>query len=330
MNTLVTGGAGYIGSHATEALINAGHNVTVIDNLFRGHRQAVHPQAAFHRLDLAQQNEITQLLISQKIQCVIHFAALAYVGESVEQPLRYYHNNTAGTISLLNAMKDAQVHKLVFSSTCATYGQPTAVPIKEATAQQPINPYGWSKLFIERILIDYAQANPKFAFAAPRYFNVAGASLSGKLGEDHQPESHLIPLVILAALGQRQSITIFGQDYDTPDGTCIRDYIHVQDLAEAHVALMESLKEADQEFYNLGIGKGYSVKEIIAGVQKVTGTKIKVIPGKRRPGDPPVLFADPSKIKRNIGWEAKITDLHQIIDSAYQWFKKNPQGYPKT
>ncbi len=327
MNTLVTGGAGYIGSHATQALIKAGHQVTVIDNLFRGHEAAVHTDASFHKIDLLETQKITELLIAHKIECVIHFAALAYVGESVGDPLWYYQNNTAGTISLLQAMKEAKVNRLVFSSTCATYGEPDEVPIKETTPQSPINPYGWSKLFVERILLDYAASNPEFAFAAPRYFNVAGSSLDGSIGEDHTPESHLIPLVLFAAMGKRDSITIFGEDYPTPDGTCIRDYIHVQDLAEAHIALMNSLKPGDQGFFNLGIGKGYSVKEIIDAVKHMTGIDFKVETGDRRAGDPPMLFADPSKIKNTIGWEAKITDIHQIVDSAYQWFKQHPQGY---
>jgi UDP-glucose 4-epimerase len=235
MNVLVAGGAGYIGSHAVKQLVEAGHRVVAVDNLFRGHAQAVDRRAAFHKIDLCDTQALAEVLARHAIDCVMHFAALAYVGESVAEPLNYYDNNTAGTISLLKAMKTAGVKRMVFSSTCATYGEPETTPITETMRQQPVNPYGWSKLFVERILRDYAAADPQFAFVALRYFNVAGAAADGSLGEDHDPETHLIPVLLLTALGRRDKVTVFGTDYPTPDGTCIRDYIHVDDLAEAHL-----------------------------------------------------------------------------------------------
>ena len=241
MNVLVTGGAGYIGSHAVKRLTGGGHKVVTVDNLFRGHREAAPANVAFQQLDLRQTDALTGLLTNHRIDCVMHFAALAYVGESVPKPLLYYDNNTAGTISLLRAMDAAGVRKLVFSSTCATYGEPTPdkMPLTEETPQSPINPYGWSKLFVERILKDYAAATKDFTYAALRYFNVAGCAADGTLGEDHEPETHLIPVLLNAALGKVPKVTIFGTDYPTPDGTCIRDYVHVEDLADAHAVVME-------------------------------------------------------------------------------------------
>ena len=327
MNVLVPGGAGYIGSHAVKQLIEAGHRAVVVDNLFRGHAKAVHPRAAFHQLDLADTPELVKVLARHQIECVMHFAALAYVGESVTDPLAYYDNNTAGTISLLRAMHTVGVKRLVFSSTCATYGEPEGVPIVETMRQSPINPYGWSKWCVERILKDYAAADPQFAFAALRYFNVAGTAADGSLGEDHDPETHLIPVVLLTNLGQRDKVTVFGTDYPTPDGTCIRDYIHVEDLCAAHIVAMKALRPGDTRFYNLGIGRGYSVREVLDSARRVTGLDVPVEYGPRRPGDPAVLFADSCKIQRELGWAARYTDLDRIVATAWRWFQRHPQGY---
>ena len=327
MNVLVAGGAGYIGSHATKQLLEAGHHVVVVDNLFRGHRAAVLETADFVEADLADTDVLAKALAEHDVDCVMHFAALAYVGESVNQPLRYYDKNTCGTVSLLQAMDEVGVNRIVFSSTCATYGEPDTVPITETEPQQPINPYGWSKLFVERVLRDYAAANGRFAFMALRYFNVAGCAADGTLGEDHEPETHLIPVVIEAALGQRDAITIFGTDYPTPDGTCIRDYVHVEDLCAAHILAMDQLSDNDQKFYNLGIGRGYSVRQVIDAVRRVTGREFEIEIGERRPGDPPTLYAASDKAQRDLGWTPRYTDLDQIVQTAWQWFREHPDGY---
>jgi UDP-glucose 4-epimerase len=327
MNVLVAGGAGYIGSHAVKQLIEAGHRVVAVDNLYRGHRQAVHPQAVFEPVDLTRPDGLADLLTAHRIECVMHFAALAYVGESVTQPLSYYENNTAGTVRLLEAMRIAGVKRLVFSSTCATYGEPESVPIVETMRQEPINPYGWSKWCVERVLKDYLAADPQFSFVALRYFNVAGAAHDGSLGEDHEPETHLIPVLLLAALGRRPPVTVFGTDYPTPDGTCIRDYIHVEDLCDAHIRAMESLRPGQGSFYNLGIGKGYSVRQVIDAARAVIGREIPVTFGDRRPGDPAVLFANADKIRRELGWSARYTEISEIIATAWNWFRNHPNGY---
>lgn len=333
MNVLVTGGAGYIGSHAVLALREAGHHVVVLDNLHRGHRQAVPPDVPFHPLHLHETAAIAAVLSEHRIACVMHFAALTSVPESVQRPLWYYDNNTAGALSVLRACKQAGVYRFVFSSTAATYGEPQQMPIVESTPQQPINPYGQSKLFVERILADYAAAEPKFAFAALRYFNVAGAALNDKgqavLGEDHDPETHLVPLVLQAAMGRREAITIFGDDYPTPDGTCIRDYVHVRDLVDAHVLVMGKLTDGDRRHYNLGIGHGHSVRQIIDAARAVTGRDIRVKLGPRRPGDPPQLYANAEKIAREVGWTARFTDIRQTIESAWRWHTSHPDGYGK-
>ncbi len=327
MNVMVAGGAGYIGSHAAKMLCDAGHEVVVVDNLFRGHRQAVDERADFIEADLADTEVLAKALAEHRVECVMHFAALAYVGESVTEPLRYYDKNTGGTVSLLQAMDAEGVRRMVFSSTCATYGEPEQMPIVETMPQRPINPYGWSKLFVERVLIDYAASNPEFAFCALRYFNVAGSAADGSIGEDHEPETHLIPVVIEAALGTRDSITIFGDDYATPDGTCIRDYIHVEDLCGAHIVAMEHLKPGDQRFYNLGIGRGYSVREVIDAVRRVTGREFEVKQGPRRPGDPPQLYANADRIQTELGWRPRYTDLDRIVETAWTWFQAHPEGY---
>jgi UDP-glucose 4-epimerase len=333
MNVLVTGGAGYIGSHAVKRLLTGGHRVVVLDNLYRGHAQSVEAltksgdTVPLECIDLRDTTAIADALRRYGVECVMHFAALAYVGESVTQPLSYYDNNTSGTVSLLRAMDEVGVRRLVFSSTCATYGEPEKMPIVETMPQKPINPYGWSKLFVERILFDYAAANDDFAFAALRYFNVAGSAHDGTIGEDHTPETHIIPVLLNVALGKKDKVTVFGDDYDTPDGTCIRDYIHVEDLVDAHVVVMEALQPGDQRTYNLGIGQGKTVMQVIEAARNVTGHAIPAEIGPRRPGDPPALYADASKIKRELGWEAKTKDLHTMVDSAWRWFKNHPDGY---
>lgn len=327
MNVLVTGGAGYIGSHAVRMLITRGHRVVVVDNLSRGHRAAVDQRAQFYQVDVGNRERIVEILLSRRIDCVMHFAAFANVGESVAHPLLYYANNTAETIELLAAMSEASVKKLIFSSTCATFGTPDELPIVETTRQQPINPYGWSKLFVERGLIDWSAADPEFCFTALRYFNVAGCGADGSLGEDHDPETHIIPILLQVALGQRKEVSVFGDDYATPDGTCIRDYIHVDDLCNAHLVAMNSLRPGDAHFYNLGIGRGYSVRDVLESARRVTGHPIPAVIGPRRPGDPAILYANSDKIRRELGWSARFTDLDEIVESAWRWFREHPKGY---
>lgn len=327
MQVLVTGGAGYIASHAVRALQRAGHAPIALDNLSRGHRRAVPPEVPFVELDVRRTDDLTQVLKEHRVECVLHFAALAYVGESVSEPLVYYDNNTAGTLSVLQAIERAGVPRLVFSSTCATYGVPEELPLRETAPQQPINPYGISKLVSEWMIRDYAATRPSFAHAALRYFNVAGAADDGSLGEVHTPEPHLIPAILHVALGRGDKVTVFGDDYPTPDGTCIRDYIHVEDLVEAHVRVMERLEPGDRRIYNLGIGRGYSVKEVIDAAERVVGKALPVEKGPRRPGDPPVLYSDPSKIAQELDWRAQRTDIEDIIRSAYRWFRDHPRGY---
>ncbi len=320
MNVMVAGGAGYIGSHAVRQLVDAGHEVLVIDNLFRGHDQSVHRRANFYQVDLADTKALTALLREYAVECVMHFAALAYVGESVEDPLGYYHNNAGGSVSLLRAMHAAGVRRMVFSSTCAVYGVPESVPIVEAMPCQPISPYGWSKWCVERVLTDYAAAQPGFAFAALRYFNVAGAAADGTLGEDHRPESHLIPSLLLAALGRREKLTVFGADYATPDGTCVRDYIHVTDLAEAHIAALKALEGGHPGgALNLGTGEGHSVRAVLDVCAQVTGLPIPVSIGPRRAGDPPELVASADKAREVLGWSPRHSELRNIVETAWAW-----------
>lgn len=329
MRVLVTGAAGYIGSHAAKRLLAVGHQVVALDNLSRGHRPAVPAQVPFAEADVRETERVAEVLRAHQIECVLHFAAFAYVGESVGKPLLYYDNNTAGTLSLLRAMAQTSCRKVVFSSTCATYGESTTLPIHEGVPQAPINPYGASKLFSERMLLDFGAVVPDFACALLRYFNVAGAADDGTLGEDHDPETHLIPVILRAALGQREQVTVFGEDYPTPDGTCIRDYIHVEDLVEAHVAVMEALAPGDQRRYNLGVGRGHSVREIIDAARTVVGRPFQVKVGPRRPGDPPILYSDPGKIQRELGWQARRTDIAATIESAWRWLRDHPDGYPR-
>ncbi len=327
MRVLVTGGAGYIGSHALRALLRAGHTPVAYDNLSRGHRAAVPKDVPLIEADIRDTDVLTAALKDNSIDCVMHFAAFAYVGESVEVPLLYYNNNSRGTLSVLEAIDRARTPRLVFSSTCATYGNPPQNPIVETTVQRPINPYGMSKLVSEYMISDYAVSRSDFSYAALRYFNVAGSSFDGEIGEDHDPETHLIPVILQAALGRREKVTVFGDDYPTPDGTCIRDYIHVEDLVSAHVHVMGALKPSDRRIYNLGIGRGHSVREIIDAARRVTGVDFKVEMGPRRAGDPASLYSDPSRIHSELGWRAQHTDIDATIRSAYQWMSKNPDGY---
>jgi UDP-glucose 4-epimerase len=322
---LVTGGAGYIGSHTVKQLLSRGHEVTVFDNLAAGHRQAV-PSDCLVVGDLRDIDQVDQLLVVNRIEAVIHFAALALVGESVANPATYYTTNLIYTLNLIDRCRRNGIQKFVFSSTCATYGTPTKVPIVEDEKQSPISPYGNTKLAVERALFDYAGAYP-FGFCALRYFNAAGAAPGGSLGEDHDPETHLIPIVLQVALGKRGHVDILGTDYPTPDGTCVRDYIHVDDLAEAHILALEKLKPRMQLAYNVGIGRGYSVREVIETARAVTGKSIPVKEAPRRSGDPPVLVANAGKIRKELGWEPKYTEIREIIETAWAWHSTHPNGY---
>lgn len=313
MNILITGAAGYIGSHAVHALAKE-HCVVALDNLSRGHKDVINPRASFYQIDVRNTSAIAEILRRFNIQIVMHFAGYAYVGESINNSLYYYDNNVNGVISLLSAISQSNCRKLIFSSSCATYGNPEIMPITEDTSQDPINPYGASKLMSERIISDFSLDN--FSYAFLRYFNVAGASMDGVLGECHDPETHIIPLILKAALKLNDNITILGDDYQTYDGTCIRDFIHVDDLIQAHLLMMEVLKLGDKRIYNLGIGCGYSIYELIDLCSKYG--EIDVTIGERRLGDPPVLITDPEKIFRELGWKARY-DINHIIDSAYRW-----------
>ncbi len=321
---LVTGGAGYIGSHAVQALQGAGYGVVVLDNLVYGHRELVERvlQVKLVVGDISDRPLLDELFATHSIAAVMHFAAYAYVGESVTAPAKYYRNNVAGTLTLLEAMVAASVKNFVFSSTCATYGMPEKVPIPEDHPQNPINPYGSSKLMVEKILADFEGAYGLKSVIF-RYFNAAGADPSGELGEDHNPETHLIPLVLLAALGKRESVSIFGTDYPTPDGTCIRDYIHVVDLADAHLLGLEQLlRGGNSEIFNLGNGSGFSVRQVIETARQVSGKTIKVIEGDRRPGDPPILVGSSEKARKILGWQPRYPDIKDILIHAWNWHQR--------
>ncbi len=327
MRILVTGGAGYVGSHCLRSLLAAAHKVVVYDNLSRGHRAAV-PAGLLVEGDLCDEQKLSQLLRDRQIEAVMHFAALALVGESVEQPELYYRNNVLGSFHLLEAMRQTGVRKIVVSSTTATYGTPEKMPIAESTPQQPINPYGFSKLVVEHILDDYATAHG-FGFAALRYFNAAGAAPDGSIGEDHTPESHLIPIVLQVALGQRPAITVLGEDYPTPDGTCIRDYVHVDDLASAHMAALARIEPGKSIKVNLGTGRGHSVKQVIDACRKITGHKIPTVSGPRRPGDPPELVADSRLARQLLNWTPQYETIESIVETAWRWHQSHPQGYSR-
>ena len=321
MKILVTGGAGYIGSICVEYLINAGHTVTIFDNLTEGHRAAVDPRATLITGDLQQRGDIETALQNVRPDAVMHFAANALVGESMTNPSKYFRNNVYGGINLLDAMHAAGCKRLVFSSTCATFGVPERMPIDETLPQRPINPYGESKLMFEQVLRWYSEIHG-LTYVALRYFNAAGASET--FGEDHRIETHLIPNVLKVALSQKSHVEIYGTDYPTPDGTCIRDYIHILDLAQAHMLALTAPQSAK---YNLGTGGGTSVREIIATCEKVTGQKIAVVEQPRRPGDPARLIAASDKIHRELGWTPQYQSIEKIIESAWAWHVANPHGY---
>ncbi len=327
MNVLVVGGAGYIGSHCVRQLIAAGHRPVVLDNFVYGHRGAVPAGVTLHEGDLGDEAFVGRVLREERIETVMHFAAYCYVGESVQDPLKYYLNNVAATLHLLQAMVTQGVRKFVFSSTCATFGVPATLPISEDLPQAPINPYGQTKLDIERALLALSAAQG-LSFAAFRYFNAAGAAEDGTIGEDHHPETHLIPVAIDAAVGRRPHLELFGTDYPTPDGTCLRDYVHVDDLSRAHIAAFGSLERPGARlFYNLGTGCPTSNREVIAAVERATGRKITVIERPRRPGDPPALYADSAKAQRELGWRVKFPSIDTIVATAWKWHSTHPRGY---
>jgi UDP-glucose-4-epimerase GalE len=322
---LVTGGAGYIGSHCCKALVAAGHRPVVLDNLVCGHREAVR-WGPLEEGDLANRDWLGEMFARHRPAAVIHFAAYAYVGESVSEPGKYYANNTVAALGLIEAMCAAGVDKLVFSSTCATYGIPELVPIAETALQRPINPYGRSKLMVEQILEDFDRAHGLKAIAL-RYFNAAGADPDGELGESHDPETHLIPLALDAAAGRRTELSIFGNDYPTPDGTCIRDYVHVTDLAEAHVqALRLLLDGGGSDRINIGTGKGTSIRGVLEAIERVTGHPVPHFVGPRREGDPPSLVADPARANTILGWQPRYSDLETIVGTAWDWHRRQNHG----
>jgi UDP-glucose 4-epimerase len=326
MNVLVVGGAGYIGSHAVRALNKQGYQVTVLDNLSKGHAEAVTEEILVVG-DTADAKLLDRIMQEKQIQAVMHFGAFSLVGESMLDPGKYFHNNVASGLELLDAMVRNNVKYLVFSSTAAVYGEPENIPITEDAKLWPTNPYGESKLAFEKILRWYDKAHGLKSICL-RYFNAAGADKEGDIGEDHSPETHLIPLVIQTALGIRDSIQVFGTDYPTADGTCVRDYIHINDLAQAHILALEALaRGADTKSYNLGNGNGYSVLEVIRTVEQVSGRKVKIVKGERRPGDPAVLVASSNIIKQELGWKPVYPSLESIVATAWTWHVNNPQGY---
>ena len=325
MKVLICGGAGYIGSNMTALLAAEGHDPVVFDNLSTGHRAAIQ-QAELIEGDLGDYDLLVGTLKDRRIEAVMHFAAFIEVAESVKAPLKYYRNNLCNTQNLLAAMETAGVCKFVFSSTAAVYGIPRKIPITEDLPKEPINPYGQTKWAVER-MCHYQSRAGKLRYASLRYFNACGAGHNATLGEDHRPESHLIPLTIQAAMGKRLAIKIFGTDYDTPDGTCIRDYIHIDDLCRAHLLAIDKLEASSELVYNLGNGKGCSVRQVIETVRKVSGRDFKVVEAQRRPGDPPVLTSDAAKAKRELGWETEKPQLEQMVASAWQWHSEHPTGY---
>lgn len=324
---LVTGGAGYIGSHAVKALIRKSYSVAVFDNLSYGHRDAVDPGALFIQGDLLEPRAVVEALRRNPIELVMHFAAHSIVSQSVQDPLLSYRN-LSGTVNLLSAMLEAGVHKLVFSSTAAVYGEPEKVPIPENHPHNPTNPYGQSKAWVEKML-EGLHRSRNLSYISLRYFNAAGADPEGELGEDHNPETHLIPLVLKTALRQRKKIDVYGTDYPTPDGTAVRDYIHVSDLIQAHLLAMERLQEDEPVpgVYNLGHQRGHSVLEVIETARRVTGREINYEKAPRRPGDPSTLIASSEKIKKELGWQPRFTELEQIIATAWEWHRRKPMGY---
>jgi len=325
MAILVTGGAGYIGSVTVEKLQAAGESVVVLDDLARGHREAVTRETPFYHGRVGDRALIAKIAAEHKLESCVHFAALAYVGESVQMPEKYFENNVEQGIAFIGALLSAGVRRIVFSSTCATYGEPDRIPISEECPQWPKNPYGWSKLLMERLFNSYDTAHG-LKFASLRYFNAAGATQ--RCGEHHEPETHLIPIVLEAAAGERSEVPVFGSDYPTPDGTAIRDYVHVEDLADAHIRALEHLRKGGKsDFVNLGTGDGYSVLEVIETARRVTGGEIRIRKEARRAGDPARLVADAAKARSVLGWAPAMSDLSSIIRSAWEWKKRHPRGY---
>jgi UDP-glucose 4-epimerase len=327
MNILVVGGAGYIGSHCVRQLLAAGHRPVILDNFVYGHRAAVPAGVSLHEGNLGDAPFVRRVLEAERIDAVMHFAAYCYVGESVTDPMKYYFNNVVATLHLLQAMRDAGVRRFIFSSTCATFGVPATLPIDENLPQAPINPYGQTKLDIEQVLKALAVAHG-LSFAVFRYFNAAGAAEDGSIGEDHAPETHLIPLAIDVATGRRPHLQLFGTDYPTPDGTCLRDYVHVDDLSRAHIAACTRLDApGTQLFYNLGTGRPTSNREVIAAVEEITGRPVRVVEAPRRAGDPPALFADSAQARRELGWVVKFPDIKSIVATAWKWHQAHPAGF---
>jgi UDP-glucose 4-epimerase len=327
MKVLVTGGAGYIGSHAVKCLCAGGADVVVLDDLSRGHRAAVDPKATLVVADILDTDAVATALQDNAIDAVLHFAALSLVGESVRQPELYWHVNVGGSASLLRAMTAVGVQRVVFSSSCSVYGEPARVPVDESFAFDPVSPYGKTKAAVEALLVDIAAAQPGFSATALRYFNVAGCDADGVLGEDHRPETHLIPLVLQAAAGERDAIHVFGTDYPTADGTCVRDYVHVDDLVDAHVRALDLT--AGCRALNLGIGRGFSVREVIASAKRITGVDFEVREGPRRPGDPAELFADARAANAALQWQPRFTELDEIVATVWRW-KQSVGSYPST
>jgi UDP-glucose 4-epimerase len=328
MRVLVTGGAGYIGSTVAEQLVSAGHEVTVFDNLCRGHRAAVPAKAEFILGDLSDQQKVAQLFASQRFDAVLHFAAFIEAGESMKSPETFFRNNTANTLTLLETMLKSGVNRLVFSSTAALYGNPARTPIMEDDPLEPTNAYGESKLLVERMLHWFHRIHG-LRYASLRYFNAAGAAAPDR-GEAHQPETHLVPRILAVASGRQKHIEIFGTDYPTPDGTCVRDYIHISDLAEAHLLALDALNASGRLIYNLGNGQGFSVREVIEGARRVTGRPIAVVESPRRPGDPAILIASSEKIRGELHWQPKVPKLEDILKTAWEWHNNFPNGYSDT
>lgn len=326
MKILVTGGAGYIGSHVVELLIDRGYQVVVFDNLIAGHRQAVHEEAIFVQGDLLNKAEIENLFQKHSFDGILNFASHILVGESMEKPFKYFHDNVLAMINLTDVAGRAGVKRFIFSSTAALFDEPQRMPINETEAVIPGSVYGETKAWGERMLL-WMDRIYGMKYCALRYFNACGAHPGGHIGEDHHPESHLIPLVIKVALDQRENAQIFGTDYDTPDGTCIRDYVHVIDLAEAHILALEALSDGVSRAYNLGSGTGYSVRQVIETVRQVTGQAIPAVETKRRAGDLPILIADSRKIKQELGWQPEFDNLYKIVETAWHWHKNHPNGF---
>ena len=326
---LVCGGAGYIGSHAVRQLIDKGEEVIIVDNLETGHEDAIHPKAKFYKVDIRDEKSLNKVFEENKIDEVIHFAANSLVGESMTNPVRYFNNNVHGTEVLLKVMVAHDVNKIVFSSTAATYGEPKNIPILESDETNPTNAYGETKLCMEKMM-KWADKAHGVKYISLRYFNVAGAHVSGEIGEDHNPETHLIPLILQVPLGKREFISIFGDDYETHDGTCIRDYIHVTDLADAHILAVHKLREgSESNIYNLGSGNGFTVKEMIEAARKVTEHEIPAKVCERRAGDPAKLVASSEKARRELGWNPKYENVEDMISSAWNWHKNHPNGFEK-